>query len=611
MKTVTRLLLIVLLAPGICFAQSSTFTYQGKLASAGAAANGDYQFEFKLFDSDLAGNQVGTTQTVVASVQNGIFTTSLDFGAASFPADAGRWLEIGVRANGSTDAYTLLNPRQQINSVPFAIRSLRATDADNAANLGGVASGNFVQTDDARLADARPPAPGSGNYIQNSVVQQFGNFNISGNALIGGSLSARSLIGDGSGLTNIRASFPWQAVAAGAQQAHPNTGYVVTTSVQATITLPQTPNVGDVIRVTSAGQGGWKIAQNDGQTVLVGNLGLVGHGWAPHESDRNWRSIASSADGTRLAAVVDGGRIYTSSDAGVSWIARDVDRYWSAIASSADGTKLVATVHRTGGARSGPIYTSTDSGVTWTLRNVNAQWSAVASSDDGNNLVAVANRIYTSNDSGVSWTPRESLQSWSSVASSADGTKLVAVTNSNSGGQIYTSTDAGASWTSRNVSERWNGVASSADGSKLVAVSMPSNARGSIAKIYTSSDSGANWTAQDSESLSAVASSADGTKLIAAASSGQLYLSNDSGLSWTLHASSRQWAAVASSADGSRLVAVVNGGQIYTSFGSSSSTTTIGTAGDLVGGALSAIELQFIGNGVWIPISHEGTIVGH
>ena len=34
--------------------------------------------------------------------------------------------------------------------------------------------------------------------------------------------------------------------------------------------------------------------------------------WTPRDSNRNWFSVASSADGTRLVAVVDGGQIYTS-----------------------------------------------------------------------------------------------------------------------------------------------------------------------------------------------------------------------------------------------------------------------------------------------------------
>jgi hypothetical protein len=45
-------------------------------------------------------------------------------------------------------------------------------------------------------------------------------------------------------------------------------------------------------------------------------------------------------------------------------------------------------------------------------------------------------------------------------------------------------------------------------------------------------------------------------------------------------------------------------GQLYTATFSS----TLGTAGYLQGVRNSAIELQYIGNGQFIPLSHEGTI---
>src|SRR5436190_11719630 len=134
-----------------------------------------YQFECKLFDAATDGNQVGPTQTVVAAVQNGIFTTRLDFGAAAFVLGQDRWFEISVRLNGSPDPYAVLTPRQQVNSVPFAVRSQRATIADNATNLGGFTSGDFARLNDPRLSDARAPLPGSPNYIQNTTVQQLGN----------------------------------------------------------------------------------------------------------------------------------------------------------------------------------------------------------------------------------------------------------------------------------------------------------------------------------------------------------------------------------------------------------------------------------------------------
>ncbi len=68
----------------------------------------------------------------------------------------------------------------------------------------------------------------------------------------------------------------------------------------------------------------------------------------------SWQPVASSADGTKLVAVVNSGKIYTSSDSGETWVARDSDRGWISVASSADGTKLVAVVY------SSKIYTSSD-----------------------------------------------------------------------------------------------------------------------------------------------------------------------------------------------------------------------------------------------------------
>ena len=66
--------------------------------------------------------------------------------------------------------------------------------------------------------------------------------------------------------------------------------------------------------------------------------------WTPRESARNWYSVASSSDGTKLVAVVYGGQIYTSADSGVSWTPRESARNWCSVASSSDGTKLAAAV---------------------------------------------------------------------------------------------------------------------------------------------------------------------------------------------------------------------------------------------------------------------------
>ena len=121
--------------------------------------------------------------------------------------------------------------------------------------------------------------------------------------------------GNGGGLTNLPSILKWQVVAGTSQPAQPNTGYVANNVALVTITLPTSPAIGDVVRVSGPGAGGWKIAQNAGHSVLGANLGLVGATWTPRDSDRQWYSAASPADGTKLVAAIYGGQIYTSNPA--------------------------------------------------------------------------------------------------------------------------------------------------------------------------------------------------------------------------------------------------------------------------------------------------------
>src|SRR2546425_8488098 len=189
------LLLIALLlsfSSGRALAQTTAFTYQGRLTDGGTSANGNYDLQFALWDSASGGSQIGAPQNFSnIGVSSGIFTVTLDFGANAFPG-ANRFLEISARLSGAS-AFTLLTPRQQITSTPYAVRSANATLADtstNATQLGGVGAGQYVQTSDSRLTDSRSPTVGSSNYIQNtSSPQASANFNINGDGTAGGTLS--------------------------------------------------------------------------------------------------------------------------------------------------------------------------------------------------------------------------------------------------------------------------------------------------------------------------------------------------------------------------------------------------------------------------------------
>jgi hypothetical protein len=139
-------------------------------------------------------------------------------------------------------------------------------------------------------------------------------------------------------------------------QAQSNKGYLADNPAQVVVTLPAAPSLGDLVQVTGVGTGGWKIAQNAGQSILTralpSNASPAGTRWTAHDSARYWHAVASSADGSKLVAAEQFGQLYTSTDSGLSWTARDSARSWWSVASSADGSRLVAA------EQGGRLYTS-------------------------------------------------------------------------------------------------------------------------------------------------------------------------------------------------------------------------------------------------------------
>src|SRR5262244_1085985 len=81
----------LLCSAGLAIAQTTAFTYQGRLVDNGNLANTSYDMQFKLFDALSGGNQIGATLTFDGTgsnppavlVSNGIFTVTLDFGTCS------------------------------------------------------------------------------------------------------------------------------------------------------------------------------------------------------------------------------------------------------------------------------------------------------------------------------------------------------------------------------------------------------------------------------------------------------------------------------------------------------------------------------------------------
>ena len=493
MKLIT-LAFALLVAASALHAQSvpQLVNYQGRVAVGTVNFNGTGQFKFALVNtngsitywsndgSSTAGSQ--PYSAIALTVTKGLYSVLLgDTSLANMTAiPASVWANADVRLrvwfNDSTNGSQLLTPDQRLAPNGYL--------PDGSVSSAKIAIG----------------AVGSAQLAAGAVT------------------SANLASG---------ASAPPVIVSGASQTAVANASYVATSGTLTTIVLPTTANLGDTIKITGQGAGGWRASSSQQPGVI----------WEQRRSSQGssqlWTGIAASSDGSKLVAVAGypgGGQIYTSADFGDTWTAHEINRSWTSVASSSDGTKLVAV-------------------------------------DSGLGTGLPGGRIYTSTDAGLSWSPYGPTNAWLSVASSADGNKLVAVEQHSvpiSGGRIYISTDAGLNWTARGPTNIWVGVASSADGTKLVACGYTSFEGG---LIYTSTDSGLTWTKRAITAMNCrvVASSADGTKLVVISDQGQIYTSVDSGVSWTTRESVRSWASVASSADGSTLVALARGGQIYVS----------------------------------------------
>ncbi len=295
--------------------------------------------------------------------------------------------------------------------------------------------------------------------------------------------------------------------------------------------------VGQVVRATPASS--WQV------------LGTVS-GYGQHGT------FASSNDGRRLIATFTDSEanvrtLQTSADMGMTWTVRPITFGIASVASSADGLKLAVAVYL------GRIFISSDGGETWTERASNQRWNAIAMSDDGTRLVGVVGsggQIYTSADSGVTWTARDSNRDWYTVACSASGTHMLASTF---GGKLYVSSDSGVTWTERESDRNWSSVAVSASGSRMIA----GRTDGDLA---ISNDFGVTWTLTPPLTYSAsIALSDDGQQLISTTAGSFLRLSTDGGVTWTNLGTSAQWGHVALAPDGSRYFARTQDGILYTS----------------------------------------------
>lgn len=625
------------------FAQGTAFLYQGQLGNSGAPASGSYDFQFTVFNAVTNGQAVsGTVTNFNVGVSNGLFTTTIDFGPGIFTGP-NLWLNIGVRTNGTTP-FTFLSPLQPILPTPYAIFANSASNLvgvlpaaqlsgtlpasaftgftntvalTNGANLfagsfsgngGGVTNVNVTNLTGV-LADKQLPSntayvnsnqtfTASNTFTGNNIFNGVNTFTNLGNSF-SGSFFGNGLVG-------------WVVVPGTTVQAQIDHGYILTNAQNVTVTLPTSANVGDIVRIASAGISGWQLGQNAGQSVM-GNFLAYGKLWAQdYTFNANWKAVASSSDGTVMAATYSGAGgdgVAISRNSGQTWASVSNPSFtWQAIAVSPNDQSLALA------GLDQPIYISTNLGTAWTETSPsdNFDWRGVAPTAGGNNFVAVANGAGIYTNSGTTWVQTFNGGSWTAVSLAAGGSELVAA---DSGAGIFISVNNGGSWSEVNsTGNAWSCVACSAAGNRMIAGVNPGG-------LFISSNSGGTFTQVTSlpgnVAWSGVASSSDGSKLEAVVNGGDIYTSANWGATWTTNTTSAAWTGVASSSDGSKAAAVINNSLMTGNFGifgsqaGSQSVTTAGTAGYISGAQASAVELQYIGNNQFMPVSFYGTIWGN
>ncbi|MDH7555138.1 MAG: clostripain-related cysteine peptidase, partial [Spirochaetota bacterium] len=246
-----------------------------------------------------------------------------------------------------------------------------------------------------------------------------------------------------------------------------------------------------------------------------------------NNNDR-WQSITISQDGTKLAAAVYDGYIFTSGDGGTTWVQRNTPKSWTSITGSQDGTKLAATVY------GGYIYTSSDSGVTWSQRAGQKSWISVACSQDGLKMAAAAynDYIYISTSGGNSWTSiaNPGQKKWAGVAMAYDGMQIAAISNDG----IYIITNQSGSWVASDiygVSASWVSIAGCGKGNDFIIVAAQYPGYIYLSKVVNGTRIWTCLTQGGRRNWKSVSISPDSTRIIAIADN-TIFESVDQGQTW-------------------------------------------------------------------------------
>lgn len=443
----------------------------------------------------------------------------------------------------------------------------------------------------------------------------------------GGQRFASGLDKDGNGLlseveeiasyvlcANPPGAVKWVSVTSDSVQAQPGYGYIADSASRVELKLPANPPLGDVIRITGAGSGGWRIAENVGQYVVASSV---------HEFTQIVEPVASlvsdvrfSSDGLAGVAAI-GGKLRITQDGGNTWslprvggTAMDLDVSQVALA---DGGRKMAALGPGMAGQAIYVFRSFDGGVNWS-----SQYFTAASSGWGSIEIDVLGNVWGTVSTGLcrmlaeGWKcdpvtfKGDPLADLDNVTASPDGTLVLAYKN------CYSAV------TCRLAVIRNGDVVEVRDVTGQRFVSLAVNDVGGLAaidrlnKVWLSSDLGIsarNVTSVGGLSQGTAALSPKGD-LLAAADEGALKVSANGGSQWRWLQNFSNPTPLPARA----VIPVADGNVVYVRFGNGElkryrdawHTSPGGT--HLWGDRASSVELQHVGGGVFVIINSYGAI---
>ncbi len=162
-------------------------------------------------ETATSGSTYGIASRIFSPTGGGLWLLNSASGTITGPliraqTNAGTQFQVGGNGNVTavgTIAGTRLISTVATGTAPLQVASTTLVPNLNASLLGGSPASSFAP---AIGSPSYAPSTGAANYIQNTTTQQTGDFNVSGNGTVGGTVTAANFSGNGSGLTNVNAA---------------------------------------------------------------------------------------------------------------------------------------------------------------------------------------------------------------------------------------------------------------------------------------------------------------------------------------------------------------------------------------------------------------------